>query len=174
MTQVLPVLSKEDMEYLKSGGFSDDAVTEYMRLMTLNRMCIYVLIPSKAVDAVWCHHILNTKMYTKFCDRNFSVYIDRDPRKITRVNYLVTLEKLKTGFDGTFVGNYPASQMHWPPDEYLMPIDSPPPSTLNELKLPILPFHKADLDRASKDVFRKHELLDASTFHSISIIYKKY
>lgn len=163
---IIPTLSKEDKEYLKAGGFSDDVIVEYMRFMTLNKICDATIAPSKAVDAVWCHHITNTKMYSTFCNRNFPSVENhhRDPSKNTRINYVATLEMLVSKFEGTMFGNSKVSIEHWPADEYLMPIRSQCE----------LPFTKADLDRTPEDVFGKQpDLVDAYTFIRVYKIHKK-
>lgn len=171
---LVPTLDKEDRDFLRAGCFSDDIVTEYMRFMTLEKICDSIgLAPSKAVDAVWCHHILNTKLYLTFCVRNFgpACFVHRDPNKITRANYVATLKMANTIFEGTMFQNAKASQTFWPPDDYLMPL------TLNESQehIPIkLMYTKADLDRVAKDVFgNQPDLVDAHTFRSIYKVYVK-
>ena len=105
----IPKLSALDLDHLKAGGFCDGVVLEYVRFMTLVMMpresARIPYAPSRAVDAVWCHHMLDSDLYARFCGW---AYVNRDESKITRTNYLNTLENFATT-DRTF----------WPSDGYL-------------------------------------------------------
>ena len=58
----------------------DMAELEYRRFLTLK--CFYpaiALVPSKAVDAIWHAHILDTRAYREDCNQVFGRFIDHYP-----------------------------------------------------------------------------------------------
>lgn len=121
----VPKLSAEDIQYLRSGGFDDAVITEYIRFITIAKMyrvsrassCeSIIIVPSRAVDAVWVHHIVHTRLYARFCENNFNYLIHRIPDKIGRDGYVATLEKLASMVEGTAFGT--AAPVFWPADEY--------------------------------------------------------
>ena len=114
MVNYIPKLSKDDYEHMLSGGFHDSIIAEYIRFLTLVKVCGSGA-PSKAVDEVWCHHISNTDMYRLFCERNFVEFINRNPAIITRDKYVDTLEKLMAL---ALAASAPASSPWWPADDY--------------------------------------------------------
>ena len=119
---IIPTLSAQDVEYLLTGSFNTEDLTEYMRFMTLIKVMLppnninMILVPSKAVDAVWRHHLVHSELYSKFCTHNFDKPIHRDPTKIGRKDYVATLAKLAVVFEGTALNKL--SQAHWPSDDY--------------------------------------------------------
>lgn len=58
----------------------DMAESEYRRFLTLKRFYASVaLVPSKAVDAIWHAHILDTRAYREDCQQVFGRFIDHYP-----------------------------------------------------------------------------------------------
>lgn len=72
---------------------------EYLRYMALKRQHPKdSLVPSAAVDAVWHVHILCTKEYAAFCERNFGHFVHHDPLAGKVKDYLATLKAYAEAF----------------------------------------------------------------------------
>lgn len=101
VSQQPPQLPLKDREFLCSRGavrsqcykvvdgfmqVSDDSVQEllhqyelFIHLKAINGPDGGALSPSPAVDAVWHEHILNTKMYHKFCTEHIGWFVHHEP-----------------------------------------------------------------------------------------------
>ncbi|PKM25318.1 MAG: hypothetical protein CVV09_11375 [Gammaproteobacteria bacterium HGW-Gammaproteobacteria-13] len=70
----------ESSEAEMSAAEWDLAELEYRRFLTLKRFYPSVaLVPSKAVDAIWHAHILDTRAYREDCQQVFGRFIDHYP-----------------------------------------------------------------------------------------------
>ena len=160
----VPKLSLDDLAHLRS-EWCDNAIAEYIRYMTLVKSAVRMegtpsrrtkLAPSRAVDAVWCHHIDDGDLYSKFCVRVFEVpgaIIRRVEADITNENYQATLKKLESFGDKV-------NHAYWPVYDYAGDRRRGSGSS-------ILTFTEADLDRLPADVFagrHPERLVDAFTF----------
>ena len=162
----VPKLSADDLEYLRS-EWCDESSPNIKSTLCMDTVRPTKLAPSKAVDAVWCHHIDGGDLYSNFCVRIFeipNVIIKRVDADITYDNYQTTLKKLESTFgEGTAVGK--ANYAYWPAYDYCG--DRRRGSADEDAGAKKLTFTEADLDRLPQDVFAgKHpeRLVDAFTF----------
>lgn len=57
-------------EYDLTDDYVNMAINEYGRFLYLHTISKQV-VPGRVIDKVWHDHILHTKEYTEFCNKNF-------------------------------------------------------------------------------------------------------
>ena len=113
-------LKNTKLNLQKENGWDDDfvnmAVNEYGKFLHLRKIAMdnhsdKRIVPGEVVYKIWHDHILHTKQYIEFCEKEFGGYLHHDPTD-SLMEETIDFNSINDLYEGSF--GYKPPKLFWP------------------------------------------------------------